>query len=261
MSILLLAVVPALGPLKANLQPDKTPKEQYDAVLKDYQKAQTDYTKLLSDAKTDEELKQAYAKRPDPAVFARQVLAIAEKNPKDEAAFEALVWVMAKVQSNDPLANQAIALLTRDHATHPRIVDICRSLTRSTSVFPGVEKLIRAVLEKNQDKDVQGIACLCLAKDLKNQSEVATRQKDDKKAAELSAQAEQMYERVVKEYGKVKLDRSTLAELAGPELFELRFLAIGKTAPDIVAEDIDGKAFKLSDYRGKVILLDFWGNW
>jgi cytochrome oxidase Cu insertion factor (SCO1/SenC/PrrC family) len=38
-------------------------------------------------------------------------------------------------------------------------------------------------------------------------------------------------------------------------------LAIGKVAPDIVGEDIDGKEFKLSEYRGKVVVLDFWGNW
>ncbi len=35
----------------------------------------------------------------------------------------------------------------------------------------------------------------------------------------------------------------------------------GNLAPDIVGEDIDGVKFKLSDYRGKVVLLDFWGHW
>ena len=38
-------------------------------------------------------------------------------------------------------------------------------------------------------------------------------------------------------------------------------LAVGKVAPDIVGEDIDSQPFKLSDYRGKVVVLDFWGNW
>ena len=38
-------------------------------------------------------------------------------------------------------------------------------------------------------------------------------------------------------------------------------LAAGKLAPEIEGEDIDGQTFKLSDYRGKVVLLDFWGNW
>ena len=32
-------------------------------------------------------------------------------------------------------------------------------------------------------------------------------------------------------------------------------------APEIEGEDVDGTGFKLSDYRGKVILLDFWGDW
>jgi hypothetical protein len=54
---------------------------------------------------------------------------------------------------------------------------------------------------------------------------------------------------------------STLAELAQHELFELQNLAVGKLAPDIAAEDTAGVAFKLSDYRGKVVMLDFWGFW
>ena len=38
-------------------------------------------------------------------------------------------------------------------------------------------------------------------------------------------------------------------------------LAVGKAAPDIEAEDLDGVNFKLSDYRGKVVVIDFWGDW
>jgi cytochrome oxidase Cu insertion factor (SCO1/SenC/PrrC family) len=53
----------------------------------------------------------------------------------------------------------------------------------------------------------------------------------------------------------------TLGDLATGELFEIRNLAIGKTAPEIEAEDLDGNKFKLSEYRGKVVVIDFWGNW
>jgi hypothetical protein len=38
-------------------------------------------------------------------------------------------------------------------------------------------------------------------------------------------------------------------------------ILVGKPAPEIEGEDIDGVKFKLSDYRGKVVLLDFWGHW
>ena len=37
--------------------------------------------------------------------------------------------------------------------------------------------------------------------------------------------------------------------------------AIGSEAPEIEGEDIDGVRFKLSDFRGRVVVLDFWGDW
>ncbi len=43
--------------------------------------------------------------------------------------------------------------------------------------------------------------------------------------------------------------------------FEARNLVIGDVAPDIFGVDIDGVPFKLSDYRGKVVVIDFWGDW
>jgi thiol-disulfide isomerase/thioredoxin len=36
---------------------------------------------------------------------------------------------------------------------------------------------------------------------------------------------------------------------------------VGKAALEIDGEDIDGKRFKLSGHRGKVVLLVFWGHW
>jgi len=36
---------------------------------------------------------------------------------------------------------------------------------------------------------------------------------------------------------------------------------VGKTAPEIVGKDLDGKPMRLSDYRGRVVVLAFSGHW
>jgi len=56
-------------------------------------------------------------------------------------------------------------------------------------------------------------------------------------------------------------DGTTLALRARAPEFQRTRLQIGMEVPDIVAGDLDGVQFKLSDYRGKVVVLDFWGDW
>src|SRR5207245_5784544 len=77
--------------------------------------------------------------------------------------------------------------------------------------------------------------------------------------AKVVNEVEALFELAAEKYGDVKLPYGgTVAEKAKAELFEIRHLAVGKEAQDIEGADQDGKRFKLSDYRGKVVLLDFW---
>ncbi len=53
----------------------------------------------------------------------------------------------------------------------------------------------------------------------------------------------------------------TYGDLARSLMLERSKLAPGKSAPDIVGSDSDGKPFGLHDYEGKVVLLTFSANW
>jgi thiol-disulfide isomerase/thioredoxin len=55
--------------------------------------------------------------------------------------------------------------------------------------------------------------------------------------------------------------KKTLGEEAEARLDEMLNLAVGKLAPEIEGVDIHGKPLKLSDYKGKVVVLVFWGTW
>jgi peroxiredoxin len=41
----------------------------------------------------------------------------------------------------------------------------------------------------------------------------------------------------------------------------LKATNIGSTAPDFTQNDVDGKPVKLSSFKGKYVLLDFWASW
>ena len=55
---------------------------------------------------------------------------------------------------------------------------------------------------------------------------------------------------------------ATLAAFdAAPPVVADSPLKEGEVIPDIEGVDTDGTRFKISDYRGKVVMIDFWGNW
>jgi hypothetical protein len=71
-----------------------------------------------------------------------------------------------------------------------------------------------------------------------------------------SPKAAEFGKRLAAEYADTAVARQSRGEVvAGVGLSN------GKQAPDFEAKDGDGISFKLSDYRGKVVVLDFWGYW
>ena len=48
--------------------------------------------------------------------------------------------------------------------------------------------------------------------------------------------------------------------MPGRNYSEIRDLAIGKPAPEIAGEDVNGQPMTLSSFRGKVVCLIFWTN-
>lgn len=45
------------------------------------------------------------------------------------------------------------------------------------------------------------------------------------------------------------------------KILQLKTVSVGAVAPDFTQNDINGKAVRLSDFRGKYVLVDFWASW
>ncbi len=290
----LLVLAPAMRAEKPEDQPNTaTPKAEYDALVKEYQDAQQEFFKQYRTAKTQEERDKLYKEKyPNPDKFAERFLKLAQKYEKQPVAADAMIWVLENNRSSGPDAEKKTAkiveALIADHIQHNRIGEVCQRLVYSPS--PLAEKLIRAVIEKNTDRTVVAQATFSLGQYLKNRAELVQQVKTDgdrrkqveqfygkefveqlraREPAKLTKEAEDLFQRIIDKYGDLKrypnlpgeYAKITLAKSAAGELFEMRNLAIGKPAPDVEGEDIDGKKFKLSEYRGKVVVIDFWGHW
>ncbi len=51
------------------------------------------------------------------------------------------------------------------------------------------------------------------------------------------------------------------AHFNGDRIDQRGGIAIGQKAPDIVQNNPEGKEMRLSDLRGKIVLVDFWASW
>jgi hypothetical protein len=230
------------------------------ALKKELELVTADRVRDLKSAKTradEQKVWERYRSRHDTVVA--RAIDLARTNPRDPASFEALEWVLAGHIGWGPTTDPAFGVLTKDHLNSDKLEAICLNVALYFETDSG-ERFLRAVLDKNPHRSVRGVACLSLGRQLYY---AAARARYDKRpeADRLLKESEQHYERVVAEFADVQSKGSPIVERAKAALFEIRYLAIGKPAPDIAGEDVDGKSFKLSDYRGKVVVLDFWGHW
>jgi hypothetical protein len=226
--------------------PQRGPQAQdFQGIQREYDQAMQKVNKAYQAAKNDAERGRAFAEGPDNALYSERILELVDKNPKDPGSVEPLTWII----NHDPYSNssagrKAMKLIGQYHMESSKLGTICIFLGMYNS--KGGEELLRSILENNPNRDVRGQACLSLGKALKSKS---------------PAEAERYLEQTIAKYGDVKSYGKNLGEDANAELFEVRYLTIGKSAPEIEGQDVEGKALKLSEYRGKVIVLDFWGDW
>jgi hypothetical protein len=183
------------------------------------------------------------------AEFAPLVAEKAKKNLDHPKAAALLVWVAtATAYGQTPelskLYNQTVDLLAEKFPDRHELLPLC-ALLASDDDPPWAEKKLRTFQEKNSNGDVNRAAKLALAQVLQNK-DVASQ-----------PEAEKLFKSIVEEATGNPQQR----QHAESALAEMKVRGLGKAAPEIAGLDLDDHEFKLSDYKGKVVLLDFWGFW
>lgn len=201
----------------------------------------------------------------DPSLrLARRALTLARQNPKTATGVLALGFVCACGQTplNQELATlktEAIRDLEGNYFDQPWFSTYLPAIAIQAALCD-VTPLLRHCLEDSPHREVRAQACLHLANDsLRKQRVLNERGRQLSPAEEREMTA--LFDRCVREFGELKTANTTIAKAGARSLFEIRNLAVGRPAPAMAGKDLEGKSLALNDYRGKVVMLVFWGNW
>lgn len=218
--------------------------DRLKAIEQEMQKDQEEFGKKWKAAKTEEEREKIGAEYPGPDRYIAKYVEVFKGNEADPAIVPAIEFLIgnAEVDAGQP----AIDALMKHHLKSKDIGGVCLALSQRGGNI--ATKTLKEIYAANPHKEVKGRALWGLCQ----MAKAANSEKDVVAICGM----------IQKDFADIELYPGTkLGDLAKGELFEIQNLGIGKPAPEIEGVDAEGVKFKLSDYRGKVVMLDFWGFW
>ncbi len=180
------------------------------------------------------------------APFADRFQELAERFAGTEGAVSFLTWIALHREASEAIG-AAVETLLSSHINSVGLLELAGGLPSLEARWDRCDDALSVIADQSPHVQVRAQALYGSANMILFASEV-------------SDQARQEALKIMDQVAAL-VPGTDLALSAGSTRFARERLQIGMTAPDIAGEDLDGVAFKLSDYRGKVVVLDFWGDW
>jgi hypothetical protein len=257
-------------------------KATFESLSDEFDQLDTEFRSMIRGAG----IQQAIEKYNDKfAHCADRMMEIYHAYPGSEFAIQCLEQVLNRMPYGQR-ANRAFDLMLTNHRDNEKLAMEAYRL-RSGRPSKASETRLKRLMTEPANKKTKGVATFAMAAymdsiiQLKNQ--IPESLDDTLSAFDRSSVAyikdssfdEQTviayYEQVLDQYANVKVVdgvNQTLGELTNQTRhFKTKIDPEGPKpeldmlAPEIKGQDLTGTTFKLSDYRGKVVLLDFWGDW
>lgn len=261
----LLLMLPALGLMWPSAPPtaasppatsaaQDTATQVYERLTAEADEAYQAWRKKLTElrkaaAESGEEVPaEAYTRPWGP--FIPKFLAAAEDYAGTEDAVPFLVWVVQNgFGVDDEQAKDTFRHLVDVHAASPQLADL-GSFFGQLGYFFDEKEAASLVLTLEKETTSDDVRAWAIYSRLSATLEKAAIDSDEFK----NAKAEML---AALEKSK---DRRLSSEVKG-QIDVRETFSIGMVAPDIHGIDLDGTKFSLSDYKGKVLFVDFWGDW
>ena len=259
---------------------------QVEEAIQQYKDATEEYQRRRRDIKSSEERAKLRSQLMPQLADAQGTKMVdwAAGHAEHPLAMPALRLVME--HGTVAAAKQAVRAVTDNHLDikGEEFRQMVMSLHSVQDAAPEVaEQCLRAFIRRADDTKTRGVACWMLAiykaEMVHNAGLIGTEpgrripkhrvaylQQLDCEAA--VGEAMLLLDRVQREFGNHSIQMApgktaTLAQIAARDAQRVQGLlktAIGKPAPEIVGVDVNGKQLKLSEFQGKVVVVNFWST-
>ena len=184
-------------------------------------------------------------------VVGPKILKAIEKYVGTEVALEQcseLLYLASREESQAWMFDRVSDLMITHYLESESLKNFC---TRAHYMgdSPANVKLLRSIFADSPHRDVKASSGYALAK-------VLGSSKDTRE------EGLELLKKIGSDFGDVVYYRDTVyGDKVKGDLFEMEHLQIGCVAPEIIGKEVFGNLMQLSSFRGKVVLLDFWGDW
>lgn len=223
--------------------------DQIEAIIRTYEDSVRANTMKMIQAKSDEDKARYRASVPSVEPYAPQVMALVKSHRENPDVVRGVTWLVIQATST-PEGQQALELLGTEFVAASDIAEAVKRLEYQPLEI--AKPIIGRVLAENTHDEPRAAALFALG------MVHFRRSSRDTTSADAAASA---FQHLVDGFPETKVQGFVLADQASRMLFELTRLAEGSEAPEIEGMDAKGVPFKLSDYRGKHVVLCFWGGW
>ncbi len=239
-------------------------KQRFEAREKRFYKALRATNKLDPKVRSGKVAGENETFQRDWTAMADEVRKLIRAHPADPAAFEGIILLPGLMRS---FLDDDLVKIVRDHFMNdPRMGQLCGALAYRSEDWSG--NLLKDVAAAHVDRKVRGQATYSLGLWWRfgPDSMIVGRDRDASKTQQCLAEAKRFFTQVCEDYadetstdGTFRLADKARAELA--RITNLPNLKVGKVAPEITGDDLDGKPLTLSGHRGKVVVVCFWATW
>lgn len=250
-------------PVRSWAQEQQTPAERAAAIKRDHAALEKSFYRELVAARRDrEKVSDANAKHREVVKkHATALQTLINDHPADPAALDAAITLVGDVRY--PLGDELAQVVLDHHFASEKMGQLCFNL-RSRGDEPWAVKILETCATQHSHKAVRRQATFALGDGYRWVARPFGEPPQD--ADKVLEKAKSNYQQVVDNYADVSTPdgKWNLGDRARHELARLRNLPnlqVGRPAPPIVGKTLDGTSLKLEDYRGKVVVVVFWGSW